>query len=208
MVQMLTYEKRFYLYILWLPLFVFCMKVSKRDDIELQQGIKRHSEPKSEAKTEYPPAQCEVLVQPEDLKANTGFYHKNVDNALNKELLSGLESNPDVYFLVFLGTWCGDSKQIIPFLFAHFEQVGISLSQRMTTVLVGFDKIAKGTALAQTFNIRRVPTVIVLRRGTEVGRVVEFGLDDPERLGFVERLDFWAKQLAEVLKPNPGSQAK
>ena len=77
---------------------------------------------------------------------------------------------------VFLGTWCGDSRQHITRLFAALE-----LAQQVPFRLrvIGVDRTKH--ALNPTSNvdwtegrdIRFVPTLVVVREGIEVGRIVE-----------------------------------
>lgn len=88
--------------------------------------------------------------------------------------LDGLMKNKDsVELLVFMGTWCEDSQFIIPKLFALTAAAGFS-NDRVT--LIGVDRQKKTLShLSEALNIINVPTIIVMKKGKEQGRVVEYG---------------------------------
>lgn len=91
-----------------------------------------------------------------------------------------------IQLVVFMGTWCGDSHYIIPRLYPFLDAAGFS-NEKIT--LIGVDRSKKTTShLAEAFNIKNVPTIIVMKEGKEMGRVVEYG-----KSGNVE------KELAEIV---------
>jgi len=63
--------------------------------------------------------------------------------------------------LYFSAAWCGPCKQFGPVM----EQVG----QSVRVEKVDVDKLPD---LAQAYNVRSVPTVVILKDGREVNRVV------------------------------------
>jgi thiol-disulfide isomerase/thioredoxin len=75
--------------------------------------------------------------------------------------------------LIFCGTWCHDSQNILPKIYRLLDQSGFSSNK---VSLVGMDraKTAPGH-LEVKWKIESVPTFIVLKNGKEVGRVVEYG---------------------------------
>jgi thiol-disulfide isomerase/thioredoxin len=85
-----------------------------------------------------------------------------------------LKKNKDsVQLLVFMGTWCEDSQNIIPKMFAFADAAGFS-NDRIT--LIGVDRQKKTYShLTEALNIINVPTIIVMKDGKEQGRVVEYG---------------------------------
>lgn len=91
-----------------------------------------------------------------------------------KEALQAYKTNKDsINFLVFGGTWCDDTRFILPKFFMFTEAAGIS-PDRIT--LVGVDRNKKTIQhLSEIFNITNVPTIIVFKNGKEMGRVVEYG---------------------------------
>ncbi|MBD0296897.1 MAG: thioredoxin family protein [Flavisolibacter sp.] len=88
--------------------------------------------------------------------------------------LQALRQNKDaVHILAFGGTWCGDTKYILPKFFMLADAAGISPDH---ITLLGVDHNKKTIQhLSEAFNIINVPTFIVLKNGQEVGRVVEYG---------------------------------
>jgi thiol-disulfide isomerase/thioredoxin len=91
-----------------------------------------------------------------------------------------------IYVLAFGGTWCGDTKAILPKFYALADAAGLA-QDRIT--LLGVD-VSKKTIqhLSETFNVTRVPTFIVLKNGQEMGRVVEYG-----------KAGMWDKELGEIV---------
>lgn len=146
----------------------------------------------------------EVLVERPNEKTYKGFISREVltaDTSFTKWYVpnqkayspyaaaqEGLTKNKDsVQLLVFMGTWCEDSQFIIPKLFALTEAAGFS-GDRIT--LIGVDRNKKTYShLTDALNITNVPTIIVLKKGKELGRVVEYG-----------KTGMFDKDLAEILK--------
>ena len=91
-----------------------------------------------------------------------------------------------IQLVIFLGTWCEDSQVIIPRLFSFLDAAGFSNDD---VTLIGVDRNKKTIGhFADAFNIINVPTVIVMKEGKELGRIVEYG-----RYGIVEN------ELAEIV---------
>lgn len=81
----------------------------------------------------------------------------------------------DTHILLFLGTWCGDSRREVPRLLRILDAVGVPADRLK---MVGVDRrrpTYKTSPGGEQWGlqIRRVPTIIVLRNGREVGRIVE-----------------------------------
>lgn len=90
------------------------------------------------------------------------------------EAVKGFTAGKDaVNILVFGGTWCGDTKQILPGFFKTAEAASFP-EARIT--LIGVDHSKKTLYnLSEAFGIINVPTFIVMKDGKEIGRVVEYG---------------------------------
>ena len=88
--------------------------------------------------------------------------------------LQALKASKDsINIIAFGGTWCGDTKNILPKFFALTDAAGFS-PDRIT--LLGVDHSKKTIQhLSEAFGITNVPTIIVLKNGREIGRVVEYG---------------------------------
>ena len=77
--------------------------------------------------------------------------------------------------LVFLGTWCSDSKREVARLWRALDDAGGAgpeLPFAVSYLCVSEDKRQPAAAVAE-FGLRYMPTFVVRRGGKEVGRVVE-----------------------------------
>ena len=78
-----------------------------------------------------------------------------------------------VQYVVFGGTWCEDTQFILPKFFKLQEQAGITENN---ISFYGVDRSKKTIGnITAAFKITNVPTIIVMKDGKEVGRVVEYG---------------------------------
>lgn len=117
------------------------------------------------------------IISREIVQNDTSFkwYAANLKSYTpNAAALEGLKKNKDsIQLLTFMGTWCEDSHFIIPKFYALLDAAGFS-SERVT--LIGVDRQKKTLShLCEALNVKNVPTIIVLKNGKELGRVVEFG---------------------------------
>ena len=103
------------------------------------------------------------------------------------EAIKALQNNKDtVQLLVFMGTWCEDSHFIIPRLFKLTDAAGFPDS---CITLIGVDRNKKTLShLCEALDVKNVPTIIVMKKGKELGRVVEYGSSG-----------IYDKELAEIL---------
>ncbi|RYF89601.1 MAG: thioredoxin, partial [Chitinophagaceae bacterium] len=75
--------------------------------------------------------------------------------------------------VVFGGTWCEDSHFILPKLFKAQSQAGFPDN---AVTFFGVDRNKKTIGgITNALKITNVPTIIVMKDGKEVGRVVEYG---------------------------------
>ena len=131
----------------------------------------------------------EITVEGDGTKVLKGFVSKQLiisdpafawfaDNQKgytpNAVALQALKGNKDAFrFLVFGGTWCGDTKFVLPKFYSLTDAAGVG-QDRIT--LLGVDRSKKTIQnLSEAFNVTNVPTIIVLKDGKEIGRVVEYG---------------------------------
>jgi thiol-disulfide isomerase/thioredoxin len=94
--------------------------------------------------------------------------------APNQTAVTGLKKWGDsLQLLVFMGTWCEDSQFIIPKLFMLTDAAGFA-GNKIT--LIGVDRSKKTLShLTEALGVTNVPTIMVMRNGKEMGRVVEYG---------------------------------
>lgn len=101
-------------------------------------------------------------------------------------IVGTLQRNNAVKYIVFGGTWCGDTQQILPKFFMLQEKAGIN-DDRIT--LFGTDRQKQTIGnIGSALNITNVPTIIVMKNGKEIGRVVEYG-----------KTGKWDKELADIV---------
>ena len=104
------------------------------------------------------------------------------------EIIKAMELAKDkVQFVIFGGTWCEDTQFIIPRFFKLQEISGFP-DKGISFFGVNRTKETLGNITA-AFKITNVPTIIVMKDGKEVGRIVEYG-----------KTGKWDTELAELLK--------
>lgn len=113
------------------------------------------------------------LIQNE---ASYKWYAENLKSYTpNASAVKALKSNnaDSIELIVFMGTWCHDSQYIIPKLFTLLDATAFS-KDRVT--LIGVDRNKKTIShLAEALDVKSVPTIIAMKNGKELGRVVEYG---------------------------------
>lgn len=73
--------------------------------------------------------------------------------------------------IVFLGTWCSDSRREVPRFLKIADLAGMDAAR---IKLYGLDRTKRSSdGLTDRYGIERVPTFIFLRGDEEVGRIVE-----------------------------------
>jgi thiol-disulfide isomerase/thioredoxin len=78
-----------------------------------------------------------------------------------------------IHFMVFGGTWCEDTQIILPRFYNLLDAAGVHDS---LVTLVGVDRKKQTLfGLDKAFNINKAPTIVVMKDGKEIGRIVEFG---------------------------------
>ena len=82
--------------------------------------------------------------------------------------LSGVAPGAEV--VVFLGTWCGDSRREVSRLFAALDQAD---ALPFSIQYIGVDRGKRAAGFTEHVNLLYVPTIIVRRDGSESGRIIE-----------------------------------
>jgi thiol-disulfide isomerase/thioredoxin len=72
---------------------------------------------------------------------------------------------------VFVGTWCIDSKRHLPSFLRIMDQAN---NERLTYSLYGLDRSKRDSeGMSGRYGITRVPTMVFLQNGAEIGRMTE-----------------------------------
>jgi thiol-disulfide isomerase/thioredoxin len=113
-------------------------------------------------------------VTPEDLGKEPTFkwYQKGIaDYTPDPETMEYLQAHLSEYdVLVFMGTWCEDSHIMIPKLMRVLNDAGYK--GNLTMYGVERNKNTR-SAESRKYDIGRIPVVILLKDGKEVGRMTE-----------------------------------
>jgi thiol-disulfide isomerase/thioredoxin len=119
------------------------------------------------------------IVSREVLESDTAFYRtwyavNYKAYTPNPDAVAGLQKHKDsLQLIAFMGTWCEDSHFIIPKLFHLLDEAGYSKEK---VSVIGTDRNKKTLGyLSESMNVTLVPTIIVMKNGKEIGRVVEYG---------------------------------
>ncbi|GAL84379.1 thioredoxin-like protein [Sporocytophaga myxococcoides] len=74
-------------------------------------------------------------------------------------------------FIVFGGTWCGDTQRELPKFYKITDEANIK-KEKITLYLLNHDKKSP-EKLEKKYKIHSIPTFIILINGKEAGRIVE-----------------------------------
>ncbi|NND11112.1 MAG: hypothetical protein HKN96_07865 [Flavobacteriaceae bacterium] len=113
------------------------------------------------------------------------WFSKNYDDYQPEEsVINELVKNlKDYDILLFMGTWCGDSKREVPRFYKILETANFPM-EKLTAVALsnkaGMYKKSPGHE-EKGLNIHRVPTFIFFKDGKEVNRIVEEPVDNLEK---------------------------
>ena len=101
--------------------------------------------------------------------------------------VNAFRKNKDkIYFLFFGGTWCEDTHFILPKFYKIQEASGFP-ENRITVFAVDRKKNGTGN-IAHAMNITRTPTIVVMKDGKELGRLIEYG-----------KSGHWDEELAAII---------
>ena len=104
-----------------------------------------------------------------------GWFKENMQyGRVDPDALKQFKEKKSAFrLLIFCGTWCHDSQNLLPKIYRLIDQSGFPANQ---ISLVGMDRAKTVPGhLEVKWKIESVPTFIVLKNGKEVGRVVEYG---------------------------------
>ncbi|MFI5186982.1 MAG: thioredoxin family protein [Chitinophagales bacterium] len=139
------------------------------------------------------------IISRNDLENDTAFTSWWAENLKGytpqSQAVAELKKNQHIQFITFMGTWCSDSKFIVPKFYSLLDAAGFSQDK---VTLIGVDRDKKTLShLAEALNIENVPTIIVMNNGKEIGRVVEYG-----------KYGAFDKELGEIIASIPASAAQ
>ncbi len=115
----------------------------------------------------------ERLQQPPfDTWFNTNYNNYTTDSITAQQVKPLLKNK---HLLLFMGTWCGDSRREVPRIYKLLDHCGITASQVQLVTLDYRDSAYKKSPGHEErgLSIIRVPTLLVYEGPKELGRIVE-----------------------------------
>jgi hypothetical protein len=130
------------------------------------------------------------LISRDMLENDTAFkwFHRNqIGYTPDAETVSVLKAKrPEVQFIVFGGTWCEDTQNLLPKFYVLLDAAAIPDDQ---VQVIGVDHQKKSIDhLPEDMHLTNTPTFIVMKGGKEVGRVTEYGKNGQ-----------WDKEIGEIV---------
>jgi thiol-disulfide isomerase/thioredoxin len=125
---------------------------------------------------------------------NNNYFNYSVDTSLIASIKNQMNRKQ---FLIFMGTWCGDSKREVPRMLKILDYCGVRPEQVKIVMVSNADSLYKQSPHHEEkgLNILRVPTLIVYENTTEINRLIEYPVESLEK----DLLKIISKQ---VYKPN------
>lgn len=111
---------------------------------------------------------------------NTNYSHYTIDSITAnsiKPLVKGKR------FVIFMGTWCGDSRREVPGMYKLLDYCGVQPSQIELVNVSNSDTAYKQSPTHEErgLNIHRVPDLLVYAGKKEIGRIVESPVETLEK---------------------------
>ena len=131
------------------------------------------------------------IIDKSDLTSDTAFKWYAESQRIyphpDTEAVAAFRNNKDkIYFLIFGGTWCMDTHFVLPKFYKIQEVAGFP-EDHVTVFAVDRHMNTTGN-MARAMNITHTPTIVVMKDGKELGRLVEYG-----------KTGHWDKELADII---------
>lgn len=112
----------------------------------------------------------------EEWKSQAGWSSYSADSYQPTEAkiqsIAQLVKSKDASFIVFAGSWCPDTIKQLPMIYKIFDLAPIAPNK---IELYGVDRKKKEpSGTAEKFGIKKVPTLVILSHGKEIGRITEY----------------------------------
>lgn len=103
---------------------------------------------------------------------NKNYQDYQVDTFTAKKLKEKLSGEK---FIIFMGTWCGDSKREVPRMFKLLDYCGVKADQIQLIMVDSRDSVYKQSPTHEErgLHIHRVPDLLLFEKNNELGRIVE-----------------------------------
>ncbi|MDI9337079.1 MAG: thioredoxin family protein [Alphaproteobacteria bacterium] len=116
------------------------------------------------------------------------WFHEIYDTStINQTLLNLLIKNKNLNWIIFIGTWCDDTRAIIPGFIKHIQTAKIPENKLQ---YIGVDRFIKTTFdYKKKYHITNVPTFIIFKDNQEIGRIIEYGEADDFNTSLINLLE-------------------
>lgn len=108
---------------------------------------------------------------------NKNYKAYTTDKKTIKKLQKSLKN---ISVAIFMGTWCHDSKRVIPRFYKIMDEAGFNTKENLKLVAINRAKETPDN-LQAGHNIKRTPTIIFYKKGKEIGRFVEHAIESLEK---------------------------
>jgi hypothetical protein len=156
-------------------------------------GILVHAQSEYEVGTDGPNKMLKGTVKRQVLENDSafGWFHQNQSGYVpNTDAVSLLRAKGEkARFLVFGGTWCDDTQNLLPKFYLLMDAAGIG-SDQVEFVAVDRQKHALNHR-PEEMHLAHTPTFIILKGDKEAGRVIEYGKNGQ-----------WETEIAEIVGKN------
>jgi thiol-disulfide isomerase/thioredoxin len=161
------------------PLLIFATFISLIS-CKTQHAVSKTSAPFHAYEISYDSRNRKVLrglISRADIENDTAFSWFKKNYNLGKPdantVTAFKQHNKDFKMLIFAGTWCPDTQNLLPEFYRLTDASGYADSN---ITVIGVDNAKTTFAnMEKTFHVTDVPTFIVMKNGKEAGRVVEYG---------------------------------
>jgi hypothetical protein len=149
---------------------------SSHSDVYNQQITDEHGNPQLLGKC----TRTALLQAPYNNWFVKNYNNYSVDSPTADRLKTSLAGRR---FRIFMGTWCGDSQREVPRIFKILDYCGIDSSSIQLVMVSASDSTYKQSPGHEEkgMDIFRVPDLIVLDQGREIGRIVESPVSSLEK---------------------------
>jgi thiol-disulfide isomerase/thioredoxin len=103
---------------------------------------------------------------------NKNYNDYKIDTMMAEKLNTKLKGKN---FIIFMGTWCGDSRREVPRMYKLLDYCGVGANRIQLIMMNSYDSVYKQSPSHEErgFNIHRVPDLLVFEDEKEIGRIVE-----------------------------------
>lgn len=144
----------------------------------------------------------QLAATPYDEWYNVFYEYHEPDSALIEDFKAELKK---YHILVFMGTWCSDSQREVPAFIKILEEAVFPQEQLKIVAVHDKGEFYKTSPNGEEWGlqVKMVPTIIFLKDGKEVNRIVESPLESLEKdIKQIVSGQGYVPNYAELMKSN------